>query len=246
MSSPSNLYAEKVFAEHPTALWALDDKADFVSFIDEQDRQLFNNTEWAIINGAASEAEQISDEPFINSFVSRVIGTSSQPEIVCIKSEGFPVSQMNKDLETFSISAYIYPETSLVSGFELGYEYTDLNTLEVVSQTKSFSSNIFNRWIFLSETFQIPETTEGLRIVLKLKYEATEEVSSYPFLVNGLTLGQWSENFSTSSLGADLEDLSGKNVALSINQGIEARAYGLQDLSGYYLAKNNFLFAKNS
>jgi hypothetical protein len=34
MSNPSNLYAEKVFAEHPTGLWALDDKADYISIID--------------------------------------------------------------------------------------------------------------------------------------------------------------------------------------------------------------------
>ena len=36
MSNPSNLYAEKVFAEHPTGLWALDDKADYISLISEE------------------------------------------------------------------------------------------------------------------------------------------------------------------------------------------------------------------
>jgi hypothetical protein len=246
MSSPSNLYAEKVFAEHPTALWSLDDKADFVSFINEQDRQFFNETEWGIVNGEATGPETISDEPFINSVVSRVIGSPADPEVVCFKNEGFPVPQMNQDLGTFSIGVYVYPETPLVSGFELGYEYTDPDTLDTVTQTKSFVSSIFNRWIFLSETFEIPETTEGIRIILKLKYEATPEITEYPFLINGLTLGQWSENFSTSSLGVDLEDLSDKNIALSMSHGIEARAYGLQDLPGYYLAKDNFLFAKNS
>lgn len=246
MSSPSNLYAEKVFSEHPTALWALDDKADFVSFINEQDRQLFNSSEWTILNGAATNPSNISDEPFISSVVSRVTGTSSEPVATCIKNEAFPVLQMNPELETFSIGVYVYPETPLVDGFELGYEYTDPDTLEVVTELKSFSSNIFNRWIFISETFTIPETTEGLRLVLKVKYEATEEVVSYPFLVNGLSFGQWSENFSTSSLGVELENLTTKNIALDLTQGIEATAYGLQELSGYYLAKDNFLFAKNS
>jgi hypothetical protein len=246
MSSPSNLYAEKVFAEHPTALWSLDDKADFVSFINEQDRQFFNEAEWAIVNGEATGPEVISDEPFIDSVVSRVIGSPADTEVICLKSEGFPVPQMNQDLGTFSIGVYVYPETPLVNGFELGYEYTDPDTLETITETKSFSSAIFNRWIFLSETFQIPEITEGIRIVLKLKYDSSEEIDNYPFLINGLSLGQWSENFSTSSLGVDLEDLSDKNISLSMSQGIEASAYGLQDLPGYYLAKNNLLFAKNS
>ena len=31
MSTPSNLYAEKVFAEHPIGLWALDDNVDYIS-----------------------------------------------------------------------------------------------------------------------------------------------------------------------------------------------------------------------
>jgi hypothetical protein len=246
MSSPSNLYAEKVFSEHPTALWSLDDKADFVSFINEQDRQLFNDDEWTIVNGTATSAAGISDEPFINSVVSRVSGTSAESETVCLKKEGFPVSQMNENLETFSVSAYVYPETPLVNGFEIGYEYTDPDTLETVSETKSFVSNIFNRWIFISETFPIPETTEGMRLVLKLKYDASEEIDDYSFLINGLSFGQWPENFSTSSLGVTLEDISQNNIALSVTEGIEARAYGLQDLSGYYLAKDNFLYARNS
>jgi hypothetical protein len=246
MSSPSNLYAEKVFAEHPTALWSLDDKADFVSFINEQDRQLFNSSEWSILNGVASNPADISDEPFIDSVVSRVVGTSEEPAVICLKNEGFAIPQMSPDLETFSIGVYVYPETPLVDGFEIGYEYTDPDTLETVTETKSFSSNIFNRWVFVSETFSIPETTEGIRLILKLKYEATEEVENYSFLINGLTFGQWSENFNTSSLGVTLEDLTLKNIALPVTEGIEARAYGLQELTGYYLAKDNFLFAKNS
>jgi hypothetical protein len=246
MSSPSNLYAEKVFSEHPIALWALDDKADFVSFINEQDRGLFNSLEWTIINGTATNPSGISDEPFIDSAVSRVTGTSSESSITCLKKEGFPVLQMGEELETFSIGVYVYPETPLVNGFEIGYEYTDPDTLETISELKSFSSNIFNRWIFISETFSIPDTTEGIRLVLKMKYDSTEEVASYPFLINGLSFGQWSENFSTSSLGSDLEDLTTKNIALSLSHGIRASAYGLQELSGYYVANNNFLFAKNS
>jgi hypothetical protein len=38
MSQPSNLYAEKVYSEHPTILWALDDKADYITLITEEQR----------------------------------------------------------------------------------------------------------------------------------------------------------------------------------------------------------------
>jgi len=40
MTVPSNLYAEKIFAEHPTILWALDDSVDYISLVDEADRDV--------------------------------------------------------------------------------------------------------------------------------------------------------------------------------------------------------------
>ena len=33
MSIKSNLYAEKIFAEHPIGLWSLDDDVDYLSLI---------------------------------------------------------------------------------------------------------------------------------------------------------------------------------------------------------------------
>ncbi len=63
MSNPSNLYAEKIYAEHPVALWALDDVADYISLIDEADR---NVTSWTITGGSAV-VYSATDEPFINS-----------------------------------------------------------------------------------------------------------------------------------------------------------------------------------
>jgi hypothetical protein len=62
MSNPSNLYAEKVFAEHPTGLWALDDKADYISLISEAQRNLSN---WSISGGTYEEYAQSVDEPDI-------------------------------------------------------------------------------------------------------------------------------------------------------------------------------------
>jgi hypothetical protein len=36
MINPSNLYAEKIFSEHPIAMWALDDQVDYLSLIPEE------------------------------------------------------------------------------------------------------------------------------------------------------------------------------------------------------------------
>ena len=72
MSTPSNLYAEKVFAEHPTGLWALDDNADYVSLISEAQRNLSN---WTIAGGTYQDYPQSMGEPFINSYVGKITAT---------------------------------------------------------------------------------------------------------------------------------------------------------------------------
>ena len=40
--SPSNLYAEKVFAEHPLSLWSLDDNADYIALIQSNENPIFD------------------------------------------------------------------------------------------------------------------------------------------------------------------------------------------------------------
>jgi hypothetical protein len=64
MSTSSNLYAEKVFSEHPIALWALDDKADYLSLITESQRSSAN---WPTPIGAVAEQIFLKTSPFPNS-----------------------------------------------------------------------------------------------------------------------------------------------------------------------------------
>jgi hypothetical protein len=69
--SPSNLYAEKVFAEHPLSLWALDDDADYLSLIDNKflgtsyvpssDKRNLSN--WTITNAELDESNVQYSQP---------------------------------------------------------------------------------------------------------------------------------------------------------------------------------------
>jgi hypothetical protein len=66
----------------------------------------------------------------------------------------------------------------------------------------------------------------------------------YKFYVNGVTFGQWSEEFLATSPGLFGETLP-SNVPFSYLS-IPAKSYGLQDLDGYYFINNGYLTAKNS
>ena len=86
MSNPSNLYAEKIYAEHPIALWSLDDKADYISLIDESDRDI---NLWEVTDGTTS-TYTTSDEPFPESQTTKITGDLTDNDfgqVVCISND---------------------------------------------------------------------------------------------------------------------------------------------------------------
>ena len=245
MSTPSNLYAEKIYAEHPIALWSLDDRADYISLIDESDR---NINLWNITNGTAS-TYAISDEPFPDSQTTKITGDLTDEEfsqITCISSNIANFSTLNETLSTFSVGAFFNSISAYAFSFEIGYEYDDTGSSTIVQKLKSYTTSVQNRWFFISETFDIPEDNTNFRIVIKINYiggASSEE--DYEFLINGITVGQWCEEFNSSSLGVEKISLP-SSIALTESFAIEADAYGLQENKGYYMVKDNMLKAKNT
>ena len=247
MPSPSNLYAEKIFAEHPIALWALDDKTDYVSIIDESNRKFFDSSKWTISSNATAVQANVTLEPFIESSTTRVTATGTNPTntVTLISSNIKRFIDLSSEDKTFSIGLYLYDETGSINSVSIGYEYLSSPPIQV---TKDFSTSMPNRWVFVSETFpfqNLLSSTDQIRLVVKVTYSSLPSTTEYKFLLNGLTFGQWSENFNTTSLGASLIDLP-TSIALPASKAIEAKAYGVQDFSGYYISNGSKLFAKNS
>ena len=94
MSTASNLYAQKVFSEHPISLWPLDDTADYVSLISEFQRNVALTrvkngthpflgkeiTKKQFENGThSSMKEYIEKWMDENSYVSQLAGTNILP-----------------------------------------------------------------------------------------------------------------------------------------------------------------------
>jgi hypothetical protein len=246
MSSPSNLYAEKVFAEHPMALWALDDKVDYISLISESERDL---SSWILSGGTAELSPGTVDEPFISSHVTKLIGETTEGVygvIECRGPELFNLQDLNHELGTFAIGSYFYSLSPYIVGLDIGYEYYDSTTGSNVQNLKHYDTSVYDKWLFVSETFHIPTDDVEMRPVIKVTYlnsSAPDEV--YEFLVNGFSVGQWSEEFHSVSLGVEPIALP-TNINLPALNGIEAKAYGLQEGSGYYILDQSSLCAKNS
>lgn len=245
MSSPSNLYAEKIFSEHPQYLWALDDKADYVSLISEANRE---TSLWDIDNGTSEETEELLDAPFPDSIINKVIPNSIGSEIFSttfVSPEIVTLDELNDTLKTFSIGSYFYSSSAYGLSIQIGYRYYDDALEEYKDILKTYDATIKDRWFFLSETFSPEDTLLPIRLVIKINYLGqSQNLSDYIFYINGITFGQWSEEFQSNSLGVSPITLP-SDIALDTSDVIEAKAYGLSDNSGYYFINNNALVAKN-
>jgi hypothetical protein len=149
-------------------------------------------------------------------------------------------------MSTFSIGAYIYSISSYISSIEIGYEYYDTTTGSNVQKLKNYDTSIYNNWIFVSDTFDIPNENTTFRVVIKIRYVGgASSTNDYHFLVNGVSLGQWSEEFHSASLGVSKISLP-ISIPLTSAYVVEAKSYGLKETPGYYFVSNNALVAKNS
>ena len=245
MSNPSNLYAEKIYSEHPKFLWALDDKADYVSLISENNR---NTSAWFIDNGSSLGTEELLDAPFPDSIINKISPNAILPEtfsVTLVSPELFNINELNQTLKTFSVGSYFYTTSPYALGIEIGYRYYDDALESYVDILKSYDASLKDKWYFLSETFGPEFENSSIRIIIKINYlTGSQELADYLFYINGITIGQWAEEFQSSSLGVSPITLPSE-IALNSSKVIQASAYGLSENFGYYFTNNNSLVAKN-
>ena len=112
MTVVSNLYAAKLYSEHPVAIWPLDDDASYVSLITNQQR-LFEAdapySGWTITNGTTNDSIALPDtgSPFDSDIYAGINGDvplSSGTVIQAKSPDLFLFSDCSEERETFCIS----------------------------------------------------------------------------------------------------------------------------------------------
>jgi hypothetical protein len=251
MANPSNLYAEKIFSEHPLALWALDQTVDYISLfnLNYQDIQSF----WTVSGATASLETSDVDAPFSTVKVNKLLGTvpaGATADIVCISPELVNFSDLNADLGTFCVGAHIYVDSVHINSISIGFEYTDTTTASVVQKLKTYENLTENSWVFVSQTSEIVSENTTLRVVIKITSQTGGATSSdYLYYINGVSVGQWSEEFNYQSLGVVPISMPAA-IALTSDQVIPSPAYGVSGSNvlnnAYHIVSDNSLFAKNT
>ena len=246
MSQPSNLYAEKVYSEHPTILWALDDKADYITLITEEQRDATSG--WTITGGSATSGSLITGEPFQDSATTLIEGNAPAGPtgtVTLISPNLVNFQNLNTTLGSFCIGSYFYSNSAYLQSVEIGFRYVDTTTSLPVEELKLFTTSIFQSWSFISDTFNIVDENTTFQIVIKFNYLSGGSSGDYNFYINGITAGQWAEEFNTTSLGVTPITFP-SNIALEGTQAVQADPYGLAGENAYYLVENNALLSRNS
>lgn len=252
MSVISNLYAAKLYSEHPLAIWPLDDDVSYISLISNQQRTFEADSPypgWTINNGTANDNLPLPDikSPFDSDIYSGIEGDvplSDGTDIEAISPGIFAFEDCNQDLKTFSISFYMYQDSAYVNYYEFGYKYYDDILGQWIEVLKTVDAPSTSQWIRFQDTFIIDEFDSDLcYLVIRANVDTGGSSGDYNFIFNGITVGQWSEATSSQSLGATSESAP---VSSGIsNPVIRADQYGFLTDYSYYVVEDNKLLAKN-
>ena len=253
MTVLSNLYAEKLYSEHPIAIWHLDDNADYISLISDAVRaDLFTGYEdWTVTNAvttyspASAVIKLMSPYPFPEEDILSVEIVNENSPIV-LETPGFiGFDDLDSNLKTFCIGAWVYSESRFLTKLSVGYKYSGGST---VYKDLNFSGTQEKRgWFFVSGTFDIPTgvTSEAIDILIKITTSSDgSSTSDYRFSWHGLTMGQLCEEHHAESLGKQKISLP-SSINLNVDGAVVADAYGLSDKNGYYIVANNNLVARH-
>jgi hypothetical protein len=247
MSNPSSLYAEKIYSEHPLALWSLDDQLDYIGLISEGQRNVSGL--WTIENATATSEEEDLSRPFTDSELTKLKVSPTVDNFTEASIASPNIINFNdlEDLGSFSIGVHFYSNSIFLQTVSLGYEYTDPTTLENIQTFRVFTGNPLKKWNFLSETFEIPNVNAQIRILLKVKiFEGSISEEENVFLLNGFTFGQINEEFNAESFGVNIVTIPDQISLFNNSEAVEAFAYGISHDVGYYIIDDNKLTCKNT
>jgi hypothetical protein len=247
----SNLYAAKIFAEHPLSLWTLDDDFSFINLLEEEYQ---NPNNWNSNNTASVSLVSIPSGEYIKqSPVYAITRTASSPFITELElPNSFSQSESLDDSKnSICINLFIYA-TSKVDKYEIGFEYD-------LSGSTVYNSREFDlppsQWHKISHTFQIESPLIELTPKIKIKYYEEDEGDGvdYRVLFNGMSVGQWSEGYNRVTDGSQVFEMpSGflrSNLPFTTKsiKTFPIDPYGLSSIEdGYYIVDDNKMLAVNT
>jgi hypothetical protein len=248
----SNLFASRVYSEHPLALWALDDELYFTSLVSQANK---NIELWTLTNSQiAASASYASETPMPDEdspVLVPISGSTGYMEF--LGPEINVANSLDTEKDTLCITTNVYAYSSFTESYEIGFKYYNASASAYFYDTQEFTSGGENFWEKIIHTMDIGSASV-IYPYIKVNSAVGTISDSYNVRFNGTSIGQWSELFHNDSTGvtpvtltdSTLNSLLPTSSPLGIKV-IEADSYGLLDnKNGYYIVDNNKMLATNT
>jgi hypothetical protein len=264
MSIALNEYATKAYSEHPVALWSLDDDAHFISLIPSNSYRSFSTWTGGVYQGEEFKENWSYDDgpdlsfvdpsPFPEEFHSSIFIDSANENdtIIAISDKLFEFGKLNQQMNSFCVNAFIYQNSISVKSYRLGFRYSkeDSTVVDVFPSNTSVIATEEKGWINFNFSYPLPEDyldSYGVKLILEIVLSAADEsvTEEYEFILNGLSVGQWSEISCYKTLGSVPQQINGIEIDNEI-LGIQADQYGLLSEKAYYVVENGKLLCDNN
>ena len=256
MTTPSNLYAEKIFSEHPLEMWSLDDKTSYLSWMQNPQRDIklwtieesvdvsatiFTRGEDAEFDDAQYEQ---SSTPFPETFQQQIhlesIPAGGGTITLTSNTLKFDSSQFDPVSGCMSVGLNIFSNDESISIIKVGYIVESPSSVTVLEPVPFGYSKWYNALnVFKQQPTNDPYDVKMV-IEISLTYYSSNPVDLF---INGIVVGQGAEYFGNESLGIEYDIIpDGIWLPDSMEQreGIIAKPYGLSDANGYYIIHKDF------
>ena len=250
----SNLYAARIFAEHPIALWSLDDDFSFISQLSQSDKSISNWNLDNLTDVSASISIPVgvkleNEDSKVITLTSASVSLTGSASATAINT----LTNLDPDKTTISINAFVYDFEGFVLNYKIGFiyngspSYTQYNNLDEA------------KWNKISHTMSVPSGNVDLYPYFEVIYSdaSVNQGREYDVAINALSVGQWSELFHYESTGTIPVTISDSNLLSLISassslsssaiKGVEADFYGISgSATGYYIIEKNKMLATSN
>lgn len=238
----SNRYAQRVFSEHPIAMWSFDDKVGYIDLLTSAERDV---ADWALDNMDVSIYSGLEkpSTPF-TSYNSLVLSPTNELllEMEATSDTLWTSGDIKADVPV-SASMFLFVYANSI-------DYVDFGSTDGVSYdtTRTYFPEIAQDvWVKVSH-FNMLYGKLYIKIVFKPDYSLSE----YEYLLNGLTVGQYSESISSDSLGIDPYVPAGTEAVIvdgalpATVAWYEEKSSGITERSMFHVVEGNEFLSYNT
>lgn len=251
MTKVSNLYAARVFAEHPLVLWSLDDENYFKTSLNGLNYDLDN---WQILNNNGqweTSYTNPSNNPFPDGNLA-VLSKLSSASTTFTQVNASPIysADLDQSKDSICIATWLYQYGALVEEFEVGFIYTS-GSVET-TESSSITSLGSGPWQPIHHTSLLPESFDYITPFIKVHYfQENGSSNEFKVMFNNTSVAQWSEEYLYEGRGIQGQEFNYQIIKDILPQ-VDFKvypldAYGFQDQDvAYAVIDNNKLLTKNT